>query len=104
MAKSNRRMRIRHTPAQKIKMKTTTKVLVAIGFSALLLGMVFFVYINVSNVETSKAGIAGDRIIMAANPLSGLEIKSVSVLPVEQQPLGRNEPGIENKRKAMPIQ
>ncbi len=93
-------MRIRYTPAQKIKMKTSTKVLVVSGFSALFLGVGMFLYMNVSNVETSTAGIATDRIIPLVTPLSAIEVKSTVLLPVEQQPIGRNSQGITNKRKA----
>ena len=101
MKNRNNRMRLRQTTGVKTSLKTITRITVITGCSALLIGAGIFFYLNVSQVESTRAGIAKDRVIMAVQPKNDMEVKALVLLPLEQQPAARNNNGIVNKRRAV---
>jgi hypothetical protein len=94
-------MRIRYMQKQKMKLKTTTKMVLIASFSVLIISTAIFIVLNISNVQNSMAN--APRLINLPEPKTSFEIESQIILPVEQQPVSRNNSGIVNKRKAVVI-
>lgn len=99
MKKGKKRMGMTRRPAMSLKMKTTQRVAVAAGITVILMSCGIFMYMNFGDVKDTKAAVV-DRLCISANPVNEFSVKSVIVLPPEQQPARANQPNLINQRKA----
>jgi hypothetical protein len=99
MNKDKKKKRHLNAGSQKMRLGTSMSLIIISGSSALLITVCLLIYLNFSRMQTSKAGNLSERIIPEATLQTDMEVTSLVITPAEQQPAGRNQHEIINKRR-----
>lgn len=86
-------MRIKQVAAQKVKMRQSTKILIAGGSSCLLLMAGMFMYFNFSQLDESQAQVV-PNIVQSEIKRSELEVPTPVIMQSKYLPEGSSQPNV----------